>query len=171
MFEPQPVPEGAKQGDYGLFEALYPRLRRFAAVVADADIDPDDLVQDALLATLRRHDLAELEHPEAYLRRAVLNRASNRRRGLARFRGALRRLSPESEASDQYPSDLSFLDALSEVDRGIVYMADVEGVPLGVIARDLDLTPAAVRKRVSRARNQLRKELSSTVVAISEVST
>ena len=170
MLDPQQVPQGAKRSDYELFEELYPKLRRFAAVVADSDIEPDDLLQDALLATLRRHELAELEHPEAYLRRSIINRASNRRRGLGRFRGLIGRLSTESETSDHYPSDISFLDALSEVDRGIVYMADVEGIPLGVIARELDLTPAAVRKRISRARGQLRKELSLTITAISEVS-
>ena len=32
--------------------ALYPALRRFAAMTAPLEMDPDDLVQDALAATL-----------------------------------------------------------------------------------------------------------------------
>ena len=31
-----------------VFRELYPRLRRFAAVVGAAESDPDDLVQEAL---------------------------------------------------------------------------------------------------------------------------
>ena len=53
--------------DFALFDDLYVELRRFAAFVADSDIEPDDLVQDALLATLKRYELSELENPAAYL--------------------------------------------------------------------------------------------------------
>lgn len=34
------------------FRDAYPRLRRFAAVVAPPTIDPDDLIQDALVRVL-----------------------------------------------------------------------------------------------------------------------
>ncbi len=50
----------SRVSDFEIFADLYPKLRRFAAVVADLDMEPDDLVQDALAATLRRHDLSEL---------------------------------------------------------------------------------------------------------------
>jgi DNA-directed RNA polymerase specialized sigma24 family protein len=36
-------------GDDELFRALYPGLRRFAAAVGPLEVDPDDLVQDALV--------------------------------------------------------------------------------------------------------------------------
>lgn len=149
-----------------LFEELYPTLRRFAAVVADLDVDPDDLVQDALAATLARHELAELQQPSAYLKRAILNTATSHRRRAARLRGLLPRLVGETVTVDAYPSDLAVLDELDPSDRAVLYLADVEGLPQTLIAEELGLTAAAVRKRASRARRQLRQTLHPTIVAL-----
>ena len=57
--------------DEARFAALYPSLRRFAAVVADAGVDPDDLVQDALVRVVQAGGLGRLEHPVAYFRRGI----------------------------------------------------------------------------------------------------
>ena len=154
--------------DFELFESLYPRLRRFAAYVADADIEPDDLVQDALLATLQRYELSELDNPAAYLKRAILNKAANKRRGFARMHAALARVRPEAGREDEYPVEFTVLDALDPTDRAILYLADVAGVPLATVAADLELTPSAVRKRASRAREQLRQELGTNLVPLKE---
>jgi len=119
-------------------------------------MDPDDLVQEALVQTLRRHDLSEIEFPLAYLKRAIVNSVSNGRRRASRF-GALRhRLLSTDSAVDAYPSDLAILDGLSVLDRSVVFLADVEGLPHEVIAAELGITATAVRKRASRARRQLR---------------
>ena len=56
--------------DAEVFDALYPALRRFAAVVGGLEVDPDDLVQEAVARALRRGPLGELDNPGAYLRRA-----------------------------------------------------------------------------------------------------
>lgn len=142
--------------DFEVFEQLYPKLRRFAAVVADLDVDPDDLVQDALVATIARHDLATLDSPQAYLKRSILNVASNKRRRAGRLRGILPRLATDASVTDHYPSDLSLLDHLGQLDRAVIYLADVERLPHDDIAKELGLSAAAVRKRASRARTQLR---------------
>ncbi len=155
------------QNDFELFEQLYVKLRRFAAVVADMDMDPDDLVQDALAAALRRHDLSELDHPAAYLKQAIVRSVSNQRRRAGRFRDLLPKLATPDKTSDQYPSDLAILDELKALDRAIVYLADVEGLSHELIAAELGLTPAAVRKRASRARKQLRVLLGSNLTSIS----
>lgn len=155
------------KSDFALFERLYPKLRRFAAVVADMDMDPDDLVQDALAATLGRHDLRELEHPAAYLKQAIVRSASNQRRRAGRFRALMPRLAATAQTSDHYPSDLAVLDELKPVDRAIIYLADVEGLPHDAIAQQLGLTSAAVRKRASRARKQLRVLLDPPLTPIS----
>ena len=78
--------------DATLFEQLYPSLHRFAAVTGGRDDDPDDLVQEAVARTLRHHSLSSLDRPGAYLRQAIVNLASNRRRSLARGRSALLQL-------------------------------------------------------------------------------
>lgn len=150
----EPVPD-----DRLLFEALYPALRRFAAVVADLDTDPDDLVQDALVATLRRHELSELRDPAAYLKRTILSSVSNVRRRHSLRRRLLPRLAEPASSTDHYPSDLSLLDALNPIDRAVVFLADVEGYPHRDIADQLGLTPAAVRQRVGRSRRALRRNL------------
>lgn len=77
---------GQVRADEAVFAGLYPELRRFAAVASPVELDPDDLVQDALERTLRRQSLASLANPKAYLFRVMLNLASNQRRGLMRGR-------------------------------------------------------------------------------------
>lgn len=154
------------RSDATSFAEIYPALRRFASVVADLDMDPDDLVQDALASTLRRHALHELDQPLAYLKRSIVNTASNHRRRSSRLRRLLPRLASENHSTDVYPSDLSALDELAPLDRAVVFLADVEGDPFDRIATELGMTAAAVRKRASRARKQLRKSLRPDITPI-----
>lgn len=155
--------------DFALFGSLYPSLRRFAAVVSDADMDPDDLVQDALERTLDKHDLTELGQPAAYLKRAILHGVSNRRRRAGTFRRLLPRLLQDTVRVDSYPSDLSILDALKPLDRAVIFLLDVEGLGSTQVAEQLGLTPAATRKRASRARAQLRALLGVELAAVKPI--
>ena len=113
-------PSGLPSADESLALELYPGLRRFAAVVAPAEVAPDDLVQEALVAVLRRGALSDLEDPGAYLRRTMLNLASNHRRRFGRARRALVRLrgGESAVAADAYPSDLADLTRLTPVGAG-----------------------------------------------------
>ena len=129
-------------------------------------MDPDDLVQDALAATLSRHELHELEYPKAYLEQAIVNVASNGRRRAGTMAKLLPRLRSDSNIVDTYPSDLSILDQLAPLDRAVIYLADIDRLPHGLIATELAMTPAAVRKRVSRARKQLRHLLGAELTAL-----
>lgn len=158
--KPQPARRGQPANeDFAVFDDLYPRLRRFAAVVADLDMDPDDLVQDALVSTLSRHHLAELDNPAAYLKAAIVNAASSDRRRRGVFRRILPRVIADASFSDSYPSDIDVLAVLAPIDRAVVFLADVEGVPHRLIAEELGLTHSAVRKRVSRSRSELRRAM------------
>lgn len=143
------------------FETLYPALRRFAAVCADTGTDPDDLVQDALVAFLRRRP-GHVRNPEAYLRRSVLNASLNRRRqrkahptvGLADLEAP--------EQPDELPSDtITLLQALTPNERAVLYLVDVEGHSAAEAADVLSISAVAVRARVSRARRAARKVLQS----------
>ncbi len=157
---------GTVRDQFATFEEMYPSLRRFAAVVADLDMDPDDLVQDALASTLQRDAFDELDQPLAYLKRAIVHRPANKRRRAGRLRALLPRLNNDTSKSDVYPSDLAVLDELAPLDRAVIFLADVEGEPHERIAAELGLTPAAVRKRASRARRQLRSILHPQISAI-----
>ncbi len=152
--------QARRREELDLFAALYPQLRRFAAVVADSDQEPDDLVQEALAKVLRRTSLTDLSHPAAYLKRTVLNLVANDRRRKGRYRQILPRLGLDEAMSDNYPSDISFLDELSPTDRAVIYLADVDGYSLSDIATELGLSAGAVRKRASRARANLRERTS-----------
>jgi RNA polymerase sigma factor (sigma-70 family) len=143
-----------------IFAELYHPLRRFAAVVGPIEVDPDDLVQEAVAGVLRGKRLTDLNDPGAYLRKAILNLASNHRRHLAVRRRALERLKADVRpASDVYPSDLVDLLRLSSQARAVLYLSEVEGFRYAEIARMLGCSEAAARKRALKARRRLREEL------------
>lgn len=140
---------------------IYPSLRRFAAVVAPPEIAPDDLVQDALVGLLRRGPISELDDPGAYLRRSMLNLASNHRRGLSRARRAMERSGADASlgALDHYPSDLDHLRALRPEGRAVLFMQHVEGMSSQAIAAALGLSDVAVRQIAVRARRAMRDHI------------
>lgn len=142
--------------EYEIFENMYPALQRFAAIVADWHMDPDGLVHDAVVATLERHSLIELEQPQAYIKRAIVNLAANKRRSAGRRASALSRLPIDSHTTDQYPSDLAILDELVPLDRAIIYLADVEGLRYAEIGDELGISAASARQRAHRSRKHLR---------------
>lgn len=142
-----------------MFRELYPGLRRFAAAVGDADIEPDDLVQSALARVLERQDIGALDDAGAYLRSVVYSLASNERRRLGRRREAVSRLTRSAAEKDAYPSDLSFLDSVGPTERALLYLVHVEGRSFDDTAELLGMTPQAARARASRARRTLRSAL------------
>lgn len=139
-----------------LFEQLYDPLRRFAAVVGPIEVDPDDLLQEAVARVLQRRRLTELDEPAAYLRRTIVNLASNHRRQFARVRTVLARAGAGVGPNhDVYPSDLSDLLRLSPHERAVLYLSEVEGYRYAEIGRMLACTEVAARKRALRARRRL----------------
>lgn len=140
-----------------VFRELYPRLRRFAAVVGAAESDPDDLVQEALARTLELDAAGSVEHLEAYLRRCVVNIESNRRRGSGRRQRREQLVAdPESSGSASYPSDLADLDRLDPTDRAVLYLREVEMWSYAEIGELLGVSDSTVRGRASTARRSLR---------------
>jgi DNA-directed RNA polymerase specialized sigma24 family protein len=172
--EPEPEPAeddgGGDGGDHvavvvtddELFGRLYPALRRFAAVVAPPETDPDDLVQEAVGRALRRGPLTALDNPGGYLRRAIVNLAANERRRLGRWRRARHRVTPGEGAlgeSASYPSDVADLLRLPPATRAALWLVDVEGRSFDEVAELLGSTADALRARASRARRALRQTI------------
>jgi len=156
---------GGVQGDSSgiadehVFAQLYPGLRRFANVVRPAEVDADDLVQDALVRTLAATRLADLDDPGAYLRTAMVRVAANHRRSLGRRRSALARLRAKDAGAEDYPSDLADLMRLSAADRTLLYLVTVEGRSYADASIVLGCREATARARASRALRRLRIEL------------
>lgn len=151
------APDVEKRTDSEVFAELYRPLRAFAAVTGSVDVEPDDLVQEAVARTLRSHRLVDLEDPGAYLRRTIVNLASNRRRSMARWRGAIARLDRVEEAQfAEYGSDLEELLQLAPDARALLFMVEVEGHSYAEAAEVLGISEEAARTRAARARRRLR---------------
>jgi RNA polymerase sigma factor (sigma-70 family) len=146
--------------DRRVVEETYVPLRRFAAVVAPDGVEGDDLLQEALVQTLQKRRLHELEYPAAYLRRTMINLASNHRRRAGSRQRALTRLAAEASADrDTYPSDLAELMALPPRAKAVLFLAEVDGYPYAEISRMIGCSEAAARKSASRARRRLRTSI------------
>lgn len=156
----EPQPTVSATDDEALLLAIYPALRRFAAVVGPAEVPPDDLVHDAIVAVLARGPLGRLNDPLRYLRRTILNLAANHRRRFGRTRRTMHLLAGgEADAADQYPSDLADLQTLRPEARAVLYLQLVEGLPLAAVAATLGITHNAARQISSRARRALHRSL------------
>jgi RNA polymerase sigma-70 factor (ECF subfamily) len=145
--------------DDAIFEPLYRDLRRFAAVVGPLEVEPEDLVQEALVRALSRGPLSELQDPGAYLRAAIVRLSSNHRRRLGRARKAVGRVTPVVSQDQAYPSDLAELAALRPEGRAVVYLSVIEGSPAAEIAALLGWSEARVRVEKHRALKRLRRSV------------
>ena len=154
--------ESEVSDDDAVFAAIYPGLRRWAAVCGPPEVDPDDLVQEAVARTLRTHALSDLDDAGAYLRRAIVNLAANHRRGMARWRGAVSRLSRSADVTlttPEYASDLADLLRLAPEARAVLWLVEVEDHTYATAGAVLGITAEAARTRAARARQQLRLHL------------
>ncbi len=143
--------------EWRIVEEIFPALSRFASVVAPSDLEPDDLLQEALVAVLRKRSLSELDHPVAYLRKTILHVAAGHYRRMGRRRLAQSRYAASTSggATPDYPSDLADLYRLSPRARAVVYLHEVEGYRFSEIGLMLGCSDVAAKKAGSRARKRL----------------
>jgi DNA-directed RNA polymerase specialized sigma24 family protein len=139
--------------------ALYPSLRRFAAVVGRYDLEPDDLVQQAYTQVLVS-DPSHVRNLGAYLRRTIVNVAMNERRRTRRADAAVVRLHESTDTLDSYPSELAELLELEPRVRGLLYLVEVEGEPITSAASAAGMSAPAARMALTRARRRLRERMS-----------
>lgn len=147
--------------DDGWFDALYPHLHRVACVAAPADVDPDDLVQDALVNYLQLDDPDTVRSPRAFLTTTIVNLASNERRSWSRCRSAVARLHVADGRRDELPSDLADLMALPPRERAVLYLHHVDGHAYDEVAELLGCSASAARKAAERGRARLADILAS----------
>lgn len=152
-------------GEWRIVEELYHSLRRFAAVVAPTDLEPDDLLQEALVSVLRKHSLSDLDHPAAYLRKTILNAALAHNRGRGRWRKAVTAYASSTAGSNSptYPSDLAELLRLPPRERAALYLHEVEGYRFSEIGPMIGCSEGAARKASCRGREHLGLALRSEV--------
>jgi DNA-directed RNA polymerase specialized sigma24 family protein len=137
---------------------LYEPLRRFAAVIGRWDVDPDDLVQDAYTKVLTR-ERSQIQDLGPYLRRTIVNLATDERRRRTRGATALHRLGASRGSSDTYPSDLEDLMRLPQRVRALLFLVEVEGHQVADAAEVIGMSHGNARVALMRARRRLRSEL------------
>jgi RNA polymerase sigma-70 factor (ECF subfamily) len=164
----------AQAGEQTAFEALVRRYLRSAYAVALAELsdarDAEDAVQDSFITALERLD--DCRDPGAFgawLRRIVRNRArSVRRREKVRDTDSLEFAQSAKSGSDpgrdfersQTRRRLEgALATLSEIQRRVVLMHDLEGYKHREIAEDLEIPEGTVRSHLFLARRALRNLL------------
>jgi RNA polymerase sigma factor (sigma-70 family) len=175
MSENPPLAEvvaAARSADVAAFARLVELTQSMAYAVALGVLrtaaDAQDAVQDAYVAAFRR--LPELETPDAFpgwLRRIVVSTALNQRR---RARTAWLPLTEESAPPVLDDAEQSWSESQQRlVSRALLTLPAAErrlcelhyhgGWSAERLAREGDVEPAAMRKRLQRVRDKLRKEI------------
>jgi RNA polymerase sigma-70 factor (ECF subfamily) len=162
-----------REGDTTAFDALVTAYMRQAFQMAYRVVghreDAEDLVQESFLAAYQYLDSFDVERPFGpWLNRIVLNRGANLRRARTR-----RQTEAETDAVSTAPSPLDestrtetrellgrALATLSERQRLIVTLFDVDGLTSTEIGERLELAPGTVRWHLHEARRVLRGALS-----------
>ena len=164
----------AREGDGTAYETLVRRYLNMAYAVALAELgdarDAEDAVQDSFITALERLD--DCRDPAAFagwMRRIVRNRArSVRRRERIRETDSLESAGMVTSSRDP-GRDLDrsetrrrleqALGTLSDVQRRVVLMHDLEGYRHREIAVELDIPEGTVRSHLFFARRELREQL------------
>lgn len=181
---PRPQVDAALSGDAGAYAAVVARLQNTLtglalAVVGDRTTS-EDIAQEAFLRGWQeRHRLRSAESLLPWLRQVTRNLARDHLRGLAVRRPLHAGLEAAGDVADpaappermldaehQRIALREAIDALPEDTRETVLLYFREGEDPRAVGALLGLSEAAVRKRVSRARQALREDLLSRVRAL-----
>lgn len=153
-----------------------PAVLRFAGVLTGDRALAEDVVQEVLLrASQRWSQLQDLDHPEAYVRKMIVNEYLDWRRRNWRllFSGAAHevdnRTSPD-HAGQHAERDalLAELDKLPKRQRAVLVLRYYEGLSDAEISDVLGCAPGTVRGYAFRALAKLRVELGPKALAVIE---
>lgn len=125
--------------------------------------DAQDAVQMTFIKYLQQNtDFEDEEHVRKWLFRTVFNQAKDIRRSLFRRRSVPIDAIAEQPAAMESQADRDLFEAVSALpakERSVLQLYYYENYSTREIAELLSLSEAAVRKRLSRARNLLREKL------------
>jgi RNA polymerase sigma-70 factor (ECF subfamily) len=173
-FSTEPVSLSAEQ----IYQAYAPRVYNMARRMVRTDADAEDVMQDVLLKVVRKLPTFRGESAlPTWLHRVTINTALSHRRKFA-VREERRSRDPfdtivaeEAEPSGASRPDVQLVNretqalierAIAKLPpryRNVFLLADVEGLPNADIAERLELSLAAVKSRLHRARHLMRNAL------------
>jgi RNA polymerase sigma-70 factor (ECF subfamily) len=158
------------------YAPVHDRFVRYCDARCMGLADPEDLVQDAILSALEQWEaLVDKDRLLAYMIGIVNNRLRNQLRSKRVHRRYVetrkRTLDERLPARPEAALDLHFLlramDELPAAQREALLLQAVSGFSIQEIAAVQQVSPGAVKTRVSRARKQLKELLSEDGSALS----
>ena len=183
---PQALIEQARRGDPRALAELIrrhrPQLERVARRMCRSEDNVDDILQEAYLAILR--NISSFRGESSFLTwaytiiRTARGRHIRRDLSIGRRESSLELLPPSVRASladpNRGPDDAvaghelghtmsQALGQLSDVDRKVLLLRDLEGYTATEVAQRLGLSVPAVKTRLHRARVAVRSELSEVL--------
>lgn len=133
------------------------RLYRAALAILGSRQEAEDAVQDAFLRYLEKAPEG-LQDPGAWLMRVLVNRCRDMMRR-AKVRSALPLWEDLPVPGPEERRELEELYALPPRDRAVIHLHYFEGWSVAQVAKILGLGEGAVRSRLFRARERLKKLL------------
>lgn len=138
-----------------LYREHFPALVRVAFLVTGSNAAAEDAVQETFLRCRSR--LADLDHPQSYLRAAVINECRSA------YRRTRRAPVPPEPLPERAPAELVELhDALARLpfrQRAAIVLRYFVDIPDPEIARALDCRPSTVRSHIRRGLATLEEAL------------
>lgn len=171
----------AKSGDRRalaqLLEEIAPLAHRFGLRMCRHEADADEVMQDTLLSVLQNLDgFAGRASFSSWLFLLARTACARRRRGLKNRAHVSEDTAPEQLASAPSPEDAAdqkqtlttvarALDELSDEQREVLVLRDIEGLSAAEVGDVLSLSTEAVKSRLHRARAALRSALGAAFAA------
>ncbi len=150
------------------YDVVWRSLRRFGV----ASDEVDDAAQEVFIVAARRLDDIEIGKERSFLFSTAMRVASDARRARARRRTTADGSEALAEVKDPCPtadvlSDRlrarelldQVLDTMSEDQRSVFVLFELEGMTMAAIAEDLDLPSGTVASRLRRAREHYQRQV------------
>lgn len=141
-------------------------MRRYARSLARGDQDADDVVQDALVRAMERHQTFQPGYSRRRWLLAIVHNvfASTRRRAAAESRRdgrfaetMMSHVDPEQDQRARLAQIARTFAGLSEQHRAVLHLVVMEGLSYQEAANVLDVPIGTVMSRLARARAALRQ--------------
>ncbi len=141
-----------------VYAALWTPIARFAHLVTGSKSVGEDLAQEAFLGLYKHFD--RVEHPQAYLRRSIVNAATKYRRRALREAGTLTEAREPVQLPPEVDHGWALIARLPPRQRAVLVLRFYNDLPEAEIAQLLGCRPGTVKSLCARALDRLRKDLS-----------
>jgi RNA polymerase sigma-70 factor (sigma-E family) len=155
---PSPVASPWTEAFTSFYRHQYAPMVRLAFLLVGSEAVAEELVQDAFLRV--RGPVEQVERPDAYLRRAVVNACRNHHRHRAVERRGAARLAGGDGAEPELEHLADALARLPERQRAVLVLRYYIGCSEAEIADALGCRPGTVKSLSSRGLAALREVLS-----------